>query len=100
MSQRLINSYLAEIDRLRQYSGTSTEQVIREAFKDLLKDWAKASDLIFVPELLYETKINTKVYPDGTILHDLRVPLGYWEAKDTDDDLTVEIDKKQRKGYP
>ncbi|WP_281967463.1 type ISP restriction/modification enzyme [Roseovarius nanhaiticus] len=100
MSQRLINSYLADIDRLKQYAGTSTEQVIREAFKDLLKDWAKASNLIFVPELLYETKLNTKVYPDGTILHDLRVPLGYWEAKDTDDDLTVEIDKKQRKGYP
>lgn len=100
MSQRLINSYLAEIDRLKKYSGTSTEQVIREAFKDPLKNWAKANDLIFIPELLYVTKLGTKVYPDGTILHDVRVPLGYWEAKDTDDDIDQEIEKKQRKGYP
>ncbi len=100
MSKRLINSYLAEIDRLRKFSGTSTEQVIREAFKDLLKSWAKSNDLIFIPELLFSTKLGTKVYPDGTILHDVRVPLGYWEAKDTDDDIDDEIDKKQRKGYP
>lgn len=100
MSQRLINAYLAEIDRLKRYSGTITEQVIREAFKDLLKSWSKANELHFVPELPFETSLKTKVYPDGTILHDLRVPLGYWEAKDTDDDLDEEIDKKQRKGYP
>jgi predicted helicase len=30
----------------------------------------------------------------------LRVPLGYWEAKDEDDDLDKEIEKKFRKGYP
>jgi hypothetical protein len=28
------------------------------------------------------------------------VPLGYWEAKDEDDDLDEEIEKKFRKGYP
>jgi hypothetical protein len=28
------------------------------------------------------------------------VPLGYWEAKDEDDDLDVEIAKKLRRGYP
>ncbi len=100
MSQLLINTYLSEIDRLKKFAGTSTEQVVREAFKDLLKSWAKANDLIFIPELLFETKLKTKVYPDGTILHDLRVPLGYWEAKDTDDDIDKEIEGKQRKGYP
>jgi hypothetical protein len=28
------------------------------------------------------------------------VPFGYWEAKDTDDDLDEEIEKKFRRGYP
>ncbi len=28
------------------------------------------------------------------------MPLGYWEAKDTNDDLDTEIEKKLRKGYP
>ncbi len=80
--------------------GTNTEQVVREAFKDLLKGWAKAENLIFIPELDHQTGLKTTVRPDGTILHDLRVPLGYWEAKDTSDDLDVEIAKKLTKGYP
>jgi predicted helicase len=74
--------------------------VIREAFKDLLKNWARQLNLHFIPELEYQTTLKTKVYPDGTVLHDLRVPLGYWEAKDTADDLDEEIAKKFARGYP
>ena len=33
MSQLLIQNYLAELDRLRRFSGTNSEMVIREAFK-------------------------------------------------------------------
>jgi hypothetical protein len=33
-------------------------------------------------------------------LHELRVPLGYWEAKHEEDDLDKEIEKTFRKGYP
>ena len=28
------------------------------------------------------------------------LPRGYWEAKDTQDDLETEIRKKKAKGYP
>ncbi len=45
MSVLLINNYLREIDRLRQFSGASTEKVISEAFKDLLKAWARSAAL-------------------------------------------------------
>ncbi|MCW2308030.1 type ISP restriction/modification enzyme [Rhodobium gokarnense] len=100
MAQYLIQEYFNAIDRLKQFSGTATEQVIREAFKDLLKNWAKGEGLIFIPELEYETARKTKVYPDGTVLHDLRVPLGFWEAKDTADDIDTEIAKKFSRGYP
>lgn len=100
MSQLLINAYLAEINRLKQVSGTKTEQVIREAFKDLLKAWSRQNNLVFVAEHSYGTNQKTTIRPDGTILHDLRVPLGYWEAKDTADDLNTEIAKKFTKGYP
>ncbi|BEV11056.1 hypothetical protein ATDW_15520 [Asticcacaulis sp. DW145] len=81
-------------------SGSLSESVIREAFKDLLKGWAKQSGLVFAPELRMESAQKTAVIPDGTILHDLRVPLGYWESKDTQDDLDEEIRKKRLKGYP
>ena len=96
----LIQNYLAELDRLRRFSGANSEQIIREAFKDLLKGYARAQHLIFVPELEYETGMKRKVYPDGSILHELRVAHGFWEAKDTGDDLDTEIARKFRNGYP
>lgn len=100
MSHLLIQQYLAEIDRVRRFSGVSNEQVIRPAFRRLIDQWATSHKLIFLEEYLYQTGLKTKVYPDGTVLHDIRVPLGYWEAKDTNDDLDAEIAKKLRNGYP
>jgi hypothetical protein len=100
VSQLLIQHYLNELQTLRRVSGTSRESVVREAFKTLLKDWGKSRDLIFIPEYEYQTPQKTRVYPDGALLHALRVPLGYWEAKDEADDLDNEIEKKFRKGYP
>jgi predicted helicase len=100
MSQFLIQQYLNDLQTLRRVSGTSRESVVREAFKTLLKDWGKSQDLIFIPEYEYETSQKTRVYPDGALLHALRVPLGYWEAKDEEDNLNDEIEKKFRKGYP
>jgi len=100
MSQLLINAYHAELDRLAKFSGMRSEQVIRPAFRRLLDQWARSRELIFIEELEHLTPRKTKVYPDGTVLHALRVPMGYWEAKDTDDDLDVEITKKLAKGYP
>jgi hypothetical protein len=99
LSQLLIQHYLNDLQTLRRVSGTSREMVVREAFKTLLKEWGKSRDLIFLPEHEYETLTKTRVYPDGTLMYALRVPFGYWEAKDTDDDLDEEIEKKFRKGY-
>ncbi len=100
MSQQLVQHFLNDLDRLRKFSGSLNEQTIREAFKDLLKAWSRQSNLLFAAELEYATPQKTKVYPDGTILHYLRVPLGFWEAKDTKDDLDEEIRKKTARGYP
>ena len=85
MSQQLIQQFLNELDRIKKFSGSLNEQVIREAFKDLLKAWAKQQDLFFVAEHQIDTGQRTKIYVDGAILHSLRVPLGLWEAKDTYD---------------
>jgi predicted helicase len=100
MSQLLVNAFLADLDRLKKMSGVLNEQTIRPAFRQLLRDWSRADNLVFVEELEFATSQKTKVYPDGTVLHDLRVPLGFWEAKDTKDDLDTEISKKLRSGYP
>lgn len=100
MSQLLINTYLADLHRLRQISGANRESVVREAFKDLLKAWGRSHDLQFIPEHEYITPTKDRRYIDGALLQSLRVPFGYWEAKDTKDDLDVEIAKKFKRGYP
>ncbi len=100
MSQLLINNYLSELDRLKKVSGASRESVVREAFKDLLKAWGRGHGLQFIPEHEYITPAKDRRYIDGALLHDLRIPFGYWEAKDSKDDLDAEIAKKFKNGYP
>lgn len=100
MSRVLIQQYLAELSKLRQVGGTHRESVVREAFKDLLKGWARSHDLTFVPEYEIETPAKERRYVDGALLYGLRLPFGYWEAKDEKDDLDAEIEFKFRRGYP
>ncbi len=87
MSQVLINQYLAQLDVLKKVDGTHRESVVREAFKDLLKGWGKQHDLVFIPEYKLESATKDTRFVDGALLHELRVPFGYWEAKDAKDDL-------------
>jgi hypothetical protein len=100
VSQLLIQHYLNELQTLRRVSGTARESVVSEAFKTLLKDWGKSRDLFFIPQYEYQTLQKKPVCPDGALVYELRVPLGYWEAKDEEDDLDKEIERKFRKGYP
>lgn len=100
MSRLLIQKYFNELASLKKFSGSLTEGVISEAFKDLLKDWSRQNNLHFISQYEFVSPQKNRIRPDGTILHDLRVPLGYWEAKDTSDDLDEEIRKKLAKGYP
>lgn len=100
MSKLLIGQYLNDLARLRQVSGTHRESVVREAFKDLLKGYARSHDLVFVPEFEIESPAKERRYVDGALLHALRMPFGYWEAKDEKDDLDAEIATKFKRGYP
>src|SRR3989304_5995132 len=100
MSQLLIQQYLNQLAMLKKVSGTTRESVVREAFKDLLKGWARGQDLVFVPEYEFETRTKERRYVDGALLYELRMPFGYWEAKDEKDDLDAEIETKFRRGYP
>ena len=100
MSRQLITEYRSELDRIHAASGSKRESVVREAFKDLLKRWGKSRDLIFLAEHEYITPSGDRRYIDGALVHSIRVPFGYWEAKDTNDVLDEEIRKKTAAGYP
>ena len=100
MSQLLINDYLKQLDVIRKISGSARETIVREAFKDLLKSWGKQHKLIFLAEYPLKTATKSNIAVDGALLHELRMPLGYWEAKDAGDNLDEEVSKKFKKGYP
>jgi len=100
MGKLLIQQYLNNLQDLRKFSGTHRETVVREAFKDLLKGWGRSHDLVFVPEYEITTPAKDRRYVDGALLHTLRMPFGYWEAKDEKDDLDTEIAHKFSRGYP
>ena len=47
-----------------------------------------------------ELSVSASNRPDGTVKDSLRMARGYWEAKDSHDDLDAEIKVKFNRGYP
>ena len=100
MSRQLINEYRADLDQLKQVSGSRRETNLRPAFARLLRQWGKQKDLVFVEEYQRRADKGNLISIDGALKFKLGVPFGYWEAKDENDDLRKEIADKFRRGYP
>ncbi|MBB3996707.1 hypothetical protein [Aureimonas pseudogalii] len=49
--------------------------MISEAFQDLLKSWSRQNGLHFISQYEFAPPQKNHIRSDGTILHDLRVPL-------------------------
>jgi len=73
---------------------------IRGAFEDLLKKCARQFDWLLVPEYQIKRKGQNLIRIDGALLDAFNLPRGYWEAKDSKDDLETEMKKKFEAGYP
>jgi hypothetical protein len=92
---------VAYYETLKAYGEHDVEHetALRSAFQNLLAETAKAHHWLQVPE--QRTKVGGKtVIPDATLCDEYNLHRGYWEAKDTDDKLDIEIKKKIAKGYP
>jgi hypothetical protein len=61
MIRKPIDTYHAELNGLRQVTGSRRESILREAFKDLLKSWGKSNDLKFAPDLEFVTAKGARV---------------------------------------
>lgn len=73
------------------------EGAVSTAFENLLTVLSKQRHWVFIPLLAV---VGKRIVPDGTIRDQNGLPRAYWEAKDTNDVLDVEIAKKIAKGYP
>ena len=82
-----------------QSQKVSHEGAVRSAFQNLLAATAKPLKWTLIPELGRKVNGHT-IFPDGTLRDTFHIPRGFWEAKDTDDDLRIEIDKKIKSKYP
>jgi predicted helicase len=100
MSEFLIKQYQNELEKIIHFGGTKKETAIRNAFYNLINEYAKARGLMVVPEITIKTSAGKNVTPDGTLKDVLRQDWGYWESKDESDDIDDEIKKKFTKGYP
>ena len=78
--------------------GTDNESSIRRAFANCLDAYCRVhrEKLALVDEL--GAALGNR--PDGTVKDTLRMNRGYWEAKDSHDDLDTEIQRKFNRGYP
>ncbi len=93
--KKAIDHYYNELTAYHEKKVTH-ETAVRSAFQNLLAAFAQSANWVLIPE---QTLSNGK-RPDGTLRDTFNLPRGYWEAKDTKDDLNTEIRKKINAGYP
>ena len=98
-THKSIKDYYAE---LKAYDsiGAEHEGAVRTAFQNLLQHYCRQADLILVCEKTHYTPENKRIKPDDEVVDAFGLPYGYWEAKDTHDDLYTEAAKKFDAGYP
>jgi predicted helicase len=96
---KAIDAYYATLDTLKTGQQVMHEGGLRRAFGELLSDTAKARGWTLVEELS-DRQRRGGIRLDGTLRDEWHLPHGYWEAKDTGDDLDTEIRRKRERSYP
>ena len=101
-----IKTYYAELEKYAQL-GEENEGTVRAAFQNLLQHYCHQSDFTLLCEKTHTIASDMatqggyrRIRPDGEVVDVFGLPHGYWEAKDTQDDLRLEASKKFTAGYP
>lgn len=97
-SDPIIKTYLKDIQHL-EGQQVRHELGLKSPFHTLLDRAAKKRGWTLVAELPTHSG-GRRVVPDGTVRDEFRLNRGWWEAKDTSDNLAAEIQKKLKAGYP
>ena len=98
-THKIVKNYYSELDQFDRL-GATHEGAVRSAFQSLLQGCAQKFDWTLVPEHSMTGVENRRIVVDGVLMDDFRLPHGYWEAKDADDDLPSEVVRKFDRGYP
>ena len=94
-----VAAYYESLDAFKQI-GVEHETAVRSAFQSLLETCGKQFRWTLVPEHSIALPQNKRIRVDGALIDEFNLPHGYWEAKDIDDDLPAEVQRKFAAGYP
>jgi len=94
----IIRTYIKDLQHLKDHQ-VAHELGLKSPFQNLLDKAAKKRGWTLVAELSTHSG-GKRVVPDGTVRDEFRLAHGWWEAKDTSDNLAAEIRKKLKAGYP
>ena len=98
-TQKPIQDYYTSLEEYDQIDVTH-EGAVRTAFHPLLQHCGRQLKWILVTEYSIFLPQNKWIVIDGAFEDPFKRPHGYWEAKDMDDDLQAEVQRKFDEGYP
>ncbi|MDF0555391.1 N-6 DNA methylase [Kamptonema sp. UHCC 0994] len=89
-------------EALEQYAklGVKHEGAVQTAFQQLLESCGRQFQWTLVPQYAIKRAKKQPIRMDGALVDDYNLARAYWEAKDSDDDLKKEVQKKFAVGYP
>jgi predicted helicase len=101
VSRQQIGAYRRTLEEQVRVTGSLNEGVVSKAFAELLERTGRSRDLIFTPQWEGKGPRGNNIRVDGALVPQvLRIPFGYWEAKDSYDNIDKEIASKLASGYP
>ena len=98
-TQQAIAAYFSELSKLTEL-GFAHEGAVAPAFANILRAGAQPFGWTLAEQYTRKLADGRSIRIDGALLDDFNLAHGYWEAKDSDDDLDEEIRKKLATGYP
>src|SRR5439155_2956364 len=87
-THKAVKQYYAALQSYRNHQVTH-EGALETAFGRLLEETAKSHGWKLIPKQRLKVG-KSSIAPDGTLRDLFNMRCGFWEAKDTDDDLRLE----------
>ncbi len=95
-----VQDYYAALAQTTQQMSLLHEGAIAPHFANLLRACASRVGWTLQEQFQLPRKGQKPLRADGVLLDDFKLRHGIWEAKDSQDDLAVEVKKKFGQGYP
>ena len=98
-THKVVRAYFTELNSLAQL-GFFHEGAVAPAFANILRAGAQPFGWTLTEQYQRKPGRGRTIRIDGALLDNFKLAHGYWEAKDSKDDLDEEIRKKLAVGYP